>query len=141
LNSDDPPFRSFAQYLARWKTNRRFCESIDSAFVDWQITVIFYTALHAINTGAAHLGLKPTTHVGRNEMVKFNEAFAPVRTQYLRLYRLARFTRYDPDPEQWLPKQYLTVQVVVDQVLKPIENQVEALVGKGLNLPLIRMKV
>lgn len=107
--SDDPPFRRLEDYLEQWKRNRRCCASLDRQFVDWQITLIFYTALQAINAAAAHLGEKPCDHKSRNDLVKFNEAFAPVRTKYLLLYRLARFTRYDPKPDAWLPQEFLNV--------------------------------
>lgn len=138
--ADEIPFRKTDDYLRQWRRNRKCSASLGSEFVDWQITVIFYTALHAINAAAAHLGEKPCDHKTRNDLVKSNEAFANVRTNYLLLYRLSRFTRYDPDPDSWLPEKFLTAQAVVDQVLTPIENYVEVLIGRKLNLSPLKVK-
>lgn len=133
--NDDLQFAKLDEYLKQWRRNRQCCQAIDRKFPDWQITVAFYTALHAINAAAAHLGEKPCDHMQRNALVKSNQAFASVRVKYLRLYRLSRFTRYDPDPDAWLPPEYLNVQTVIDDLLTPIENQIQTLIGRNLNLP------
>ncbi len=135
----DAPFRRLEDYVGQWKRNRRCCASIDSQFKDWQVTAVFYTALHAINAAAAKLGEKPCDHNTRNTLIKSNETFVPVRTKYLLLYRLSRFTRYDPKPDDWLPQEYLTVQALVDDVLVPIERHVENLLGRDLGLPTLKI--
>jgi hypothetical protein len=138
--SDDPELRSIDDYLKQWKRNRRFCSTIDSEYKDWQVTATFYTALQAINAAAAFLGEKPANHTARNDLVKNNEVFVSVRKKYLLLYRLSRFTRYDPKPDEWLPPEYLTPQALVDEVLKPIEANIQTLIGKDLKLPAMTMK-
>jgi hypothetical protein len=40
---------SVDQHIAQWKHNRRCAQSIDSQFRDWQINVVFYAALHAVD--------------------------------------------------------------------------------------------
>jgi hypothetical protein len=61
-----------------------------------------------------------------------------MRNKYLNLYRISRVTRYDADPDRWLPPEYLTVNDLVDDLLKPIENGLEPLIHKrfeDLQLP------
>lgn len=138
--ADEIPFANLDAYLEQWRRNRRCCMLLDRQFVDWQITVLFYTALHAINAAAAFLGKNVCDHMQRNDLVKSNEAFAPVRVQYLRLYRLSRFTRYDPRPDEWIPERYMTVQAIADDLLIPIERQVESLIKRDLKLPALKVK-
>jgi hypothetical protein len=125
-----------AQYLKQWRHNRQFAKQIDSTFRDWQVNAVFYTALHAINAAAASLGIDVTDHTTRNNAVQTNESFAAVRSQYMNLYRICRVTRYDADPDLWLPEKYLTINDLVDDLLKPIENGLTALVGQIKHEPL-----
>ena len=105
---------------------------------DWQINVIFYTALHAVDAAIAKLGLRVTDHSERNEVVRTNGSFAAIRSPFLNLYRISRVTRYDADPDLWLPQQYLTVADLVEGLLKPIENGLEPLLGKQIRFePLV----
>jgi hypothetical protein len=115
------------QHLQQWQHNRRFVRSIAPQFRDWQINVIFYTALHAVDAALAHLGVQVSDHSNRNEQVKTNLSFAAVRSQYMDLYRISRITRYDPDPDSWLPERYLDVNDLVENLLKPIENGITPL--------------
>lgn len=116
------------RHVNQWRHNRRFAKSISSTFRDWQITAIFYTALHAIDAALAQLGVQVSNHGERNDTVKNNESFSTVRTHYMNLYRISRITRYDADPDSWLPKEYLTITDLVEHILKPIENGITHLV-------------
>ena len=73
------------QHLDQWKHNRQFAKSIGSNYRDWQINVVFYTALHVVDAALASLGVQVSDHSNRNEQVRTNEAFAEVRNQYLNL--------------------------------------------------------
>lgn len=110
------------RHVQQWKHNRRFAKTIDGTYRDWQITAIFYTALHAVDAALASLGVQVADHTARNDAVKTNGSFAAVRDQYINLYRISRITRYDADPDKWLPEEYLTVNDLVEGLLKPIEN-------------------
>ena len=121
------------QHLAQWKHNRRFSKSIDATFRDWQVNAIFYTALHAIDAAIAKLGMRVSDHQERNNIVRSNESFAAVRMPYLNLYRISRITRYDADPDAWLPQQYLTVADLVEQLLKPIEQGLTPILGRSIS--------
>lgn len=128
------------QHLDQWRHNRRFARTIDPEFRDWQINAIFYTALHAIDAALASLGVTVADHQERNGHVRDNASFAQVRTEYLDLYRISRVTRYDADPTQWLPEQYLTVADLVEDLLKPIENGLEPLLGKSVKFEPLPIK-
>lgn len=118
------------QHVDQWKHNRRFAKTIDRKYLYWQVTVIFYTALHVVDAALASLGVAVSHHTDRNEQVKNNGAFSAIRNQYLNLYRISRVTRYDPDPIRWLPQEYLSVNDLVENLLKPIENNLRPLINK-----------
>lgn len=118
------------QHIKQWKHNRAFAKTIDGSFPDWQINAIFYTALHCIDAALAQLKVSVSDHGERNEQVKTNGSFAQVRTQYLNLYRIARVTRYDAEPDNWIPQQYLNVADLVEDLLRPIENWLEPIIGR-----------
>lgn len=120
------------QHLTQWRHNRRFARSIDPAYRDWQVNAIFYTALHAVDAAIAKLSLRVTDHEARNQIVNTNSSFAAIRRPYRNLYRISRVTRYDADPELWLPSEYLTVTDLVEDLLRPIENGLEPLLGKAV---------
>jgi hypothetical protein len=117
------------QHIRQWKHNRRFAKTIDSTYRDWQINVIFYTALHAVDAAIAKLGLRVTNHDERKKVVLTNGSFAAVRNPFLELYRISRITRYDADPDQWIPEKYLEVNDLVEKLLKPIENGLTPVLG------------
>jgi hypothetical protein len=127
------------QHLDQWKHNRQFAKTIDRKYRDWQINVIFYTALHVIDAALASLGVCVVDHSQRNNEVRTNGSFAAVRTQYLDLYRISRVTRYDADPDQWLPQDYLNVNDLVENLLKPIENGVGSLISKSVKFDPLKL--
>ncbi len=131
---------SVQQHVAQWKHNRKFAQAIDRAYRDWQINVIFYAALHAVDAALTHLGVPVTNHETRNQAVRNNASLSGLRNNDLDLYRISKVTRYDADPDDWLPEQYLSVGDLVDHLLTPIERQVEALLGKTLGLAAIRVR-
>ncbi len=128
------------QHITQWKHNRRFAQSIGREYRDWQINVIFYAALHAVDAALAHLGVKVTDHEARNTAVRTNASLANIRVGYLDLYRISKVTRYDAEPDAWLPEKYLTVDDLVRELLLPIENNIERLIGRSLNLPQVKVQ-
>ena len=128
------------QHIEQWKHNRQFARTIDRKYRDWQINVIFYTALHIIDAALASLGVIVSEHTERNQQVRTNGSFAAVRNQYLDLYRISRVTRYDAEPDNWLPDQYLTVTDLVEHLLKPIENGVGPLINKSVKFEPLPLK-
>ncbi len=129
---DETQRQSVRRHVDQWRHNRRFAKTIARDYLDWQVTVIFYTALHLIDAALASLGLSVSDHAERNRQVRSNESFAGVRRSYLDLYRISRITRYDADPDQWLPERYLTIADLAEDLLKPIETTLGPLIDKSV---------
>jgi hypothetical protein len=128
------------QHITQWKHNRKCAQGVDCVYRDWQITIIFYTALHAVDAALKHLKIPVSNHEGRNEAVRTNASLASIRTKYLDLYRISKVTRYDADPDDWIPKEFLDVQSLAEAMLKPIEIEVERLIGKKLDLSTLKFQ-
>lgn len=109
-------------YLDQWKHNRDFARTIDPPYRDWQVTAVFYTALHLINAVLAKYNIVVERHTERNDEVRFNAVFDVVRNKYLNLFRICSVTRYDAEPDLWIPKNYLTINDLVNDLLTPIEQ-------------------
>ena len=118
-----------AQHVEQWKHNRRFATTVDATFRDWQVTAVFYTALHAVDAALAHLGIAVSSHEQRNSFVKSNASLTPVRNAYLHLHRLSLVTRYDTEPDKWLPREFQHVEELAAAWLRPIERHVKELIG------------
>jgi hypothetical protein len=118
------------QHLKQWQRNRKLATLIDSNYRDWQVNLIFYAALHIVDAALVKLGVTVSDHNGRNSHVKSNASFVSIRDPYLHLYRICRVTRYDPDPDNWIPKQFLTVADLADGLLKPVENGIGSIIPK-----------
>jgi len=128
------------KHIDQWKHNRKCAESIDRKYRDWQINVIFYAALHAVDAVMSHLGITIENHETRNTELRTNESFTGIRVNYLNLYRISKVTRYDADPDSWLPEQFLTVSDLVSHLLDPIEREVEQILGKKLKLSPVKVQ-
>ncbi len=128
------------KHVEQWKHNRRFAKTIDGQFRDWQINVIFYTALHLIDAALATVDLSVADHTDRNNHVRTNEFFSSVRTQYLDLYRISRITRYDAEPDTWIPQKYLVVSDLVADLLRPIENELGPMISKFVKFEPLELK-
>lgn len=123
---------SVEQHLKQWRHNRKFAKSIPREFRDWQVNAIFYTALHLVDAALAKLGVAVSDHLSRNETVWTNLAFVTVRNSYLNLYRISVVTRYDANPDGWIPRQYASVNDLADDLLKAVENGLGAIIGKNI---------
>ncbi len=120
-----------AQHRAKWLHNRAFLATIDDAFADWMATVMFYTALHAVETLFAHDG----THVHgghgpRNQTLKTYNRYKQVWKHYRPLFDAARTTRYEADANEWIAVQDVKSRLASDLY------RVEASVVKLTNQPL-----
>lgn len=61
-------------------------------YADWEITILFYSALHAINEHLFSMG-EPRSHSARNKLVYAK--MPHVRREYYALYALCRKVGYD----------------------------------------------
>jgi hypothetical protein len=127
------------EHVAQWQHNRKFAAQIDREFVDWQVIAIFYTALHIVDAALANLNVQVSDHTKRNQEITTNAALATIKYKYMNLYRICRVTRYDADPTSWLPKKYNSVNDLVEDLLRPIENYLFALIQKSGTAPALKL--
>jgi hypothetical protein len=129
---------SVESHINQWKHNREFLALIPALYSDWQMTVIFYVAVHAVDTLLAFDKIFPTSHEFRNGVLYRTNRYAEIRKSYGPMYNLARDIRYLADPKSWLPPEKIQAEVVMRH-LYPIEKSVQKLTGKDLALPLITL--
>jgi hypothetical protein len=71
---------------------------VNPTFEDWEITTLFYSALHLVDAYIMKLGLpRQRDHPDRNRLVRCDPRFQPIKHEYNRLYILCRAIRYDRD--------------------------------------------
>src|SRR5438034_628663 len=76
----------------------------ESAYLDWAVTLLFYTALHLINAVLIETGTAfdlPRDHMDRNVTVALK--LRPIYEDYRLLHRLSRTARYQPEKPKPTP--------------------------------------
>ncbi len=107
--------------------------TITDDYADWMVVVVFYTALHAVETLLANDRITVIAgHTARNQTLKSVNRYKQVWTHYRPLYDAARTARYDPTPTAWLPVQAIKSRLVVD--LYALEKSVQKLTGSTTQL-------
>ena len=87
----------FQQHLLRAKQNEvlaRELPKVDGFYVDWAITVLFYSALHYIDAYLAGKNKHPRNHQVRDEEVEANGAISDIFEDYRRLKDMSRSAPY-----------------------------------------------
>lgn len=64
-------------------------------FVDWQITALFYAALHYIDAYLAIKSVHPNNHEERNQYMGMVSHLKPIYVQYQDLQNRSRDARYE----------------------------------------------
>ena len=67
--------------------------SESSRYADWEITALFYSAVHAVDEYLHSMGEKPCNHRARNRLVY--KRMWHIRQDYYDLYSLCRRVRYE----------------------------------------------
>ena len=83
------------QHLSFAESNERFAGSIaalPTRFPDWEITVLFYSALHYADAFLSTQGIHPRNHDSRIESIKL---YISAWEDYRHLYRLSLGARYN----------------------------------------------
>ena len=62
-------------------------------YADWEITALFYSAVHAVDEYLLSIGEEPCSHQARNKMVRENIPHA--YRDYCALFTLCRKVRYE----------------------------------------------
>jgi hypothetical protein len=71
-----------------------FVSNVGNPFFDWQISGVFYSALHYVDAYFATLNIHPRTHAERTTFV--NLKLKPVYIDYRELLNESREARYEP---------------------------------------------
>ena len=83
------------QHLSLAESNERFAESIaelPTRFPDWEITVLFYSALHYVDAFLSTQGIHPRSHDSRIQSIR---SFINIWENYRDLYHLSLDARYN----------------------------------------------
>jgi hypothetical protein len=121
------------QHRDKWLHNRRFVSTIADEYADWMVTVLFYAALHAVETLLAHDRVMAIAgHTARNQTLKTVNRYRQVWIHYRPLYDAAHTAPYDPAPASWLPVDDVKSKLVV--TLYALEKSVLKLTGSASQL-------
>ena len=94
--------------------------------------MIFYTALHAIDSLLKHDDVKGVvSHNARNATLIKTNRYAQIWRHFQPLYDLSRTVRYLAKPGRWVSWDKIEVDVV-KRYLYPIEKSVQKLIGKNI---------
>lgn len=86
---------SLNQHLPLAESNERFAESIaalPTRFPDWEITVLFYSALHYVDAFLSTQGIHPRNHDSRIRSIR---SYINAWEDYRDLYHLSLDARYN----------------------------------------------
>jgi hypothetical protein len=109
--------------------NREFISILPDRFSDWMLTGVFYAAVHAVESLIAFDGLpNHTSHEARNQTLRTVRRYQQVWRHYRELYDASQTTRYDCDPNLWIPSADVKA-VWIPQYLYPLEQSVRKLIG------------
>lgn len=126
-------------HISQWTHNRGFLQTIRPQYPDWAVTAIFYTALHAIDALLAADKVQGIySHETRNRALMNTNRYARLWNLYQPLHDLSRTVRYLAEPERWVAWDDIDRQVI-RRYLYPIENSVQKLMNKELDLPTIEL--
>lgn len=71
------------------------------SYLDWVVTVAFYTALHYVDACLARYAIHPVTHGGRHgRNAEVSRRLRTVSAKYQTLYNKCRYARYVPLSER-----------------------------------------
>jgi len=83
------------QYLHNKKLLNLDAFSETGDYKDWYITILFYSAVHLVDTEFSKTGYHPTTHEKRNKNIITLSQLKEISSAYVALYVQSRRSRYD----------------------------------------------
>ncbi len=112
------------KHIQQYKKNKTLANSKilkQPEYRDWKVTIIYYSALHCIDSSYAEKGIHPLTHVNRREAFERLSGYDEILDDYDNLEMLSRKSRYNCVT--------ISNQEVEDALenLKTIENFIEKL--------------
>lgn len=82
------------EHLLKAKRNEQVAGALSKDFRDWQVTAIFYAALHYLEMHLAVEGHHPPSHEKRDPLIIKHRLLQNVWSPYKRLNVLSRNARY-----------------------------------------------
>jgi hypothetical protein len=85
-----------AEHKTKAEHNEYFVSTLNNPFFDWQVTALFYAALHYIQGYFVAKGVNPppSTHTIRNNHVANDKKLAAIYVDYRELQDESRSSRY-----------------------------------------------
>lgn len=130
---------SVHEHLNQWRHNRSFLSRIPAQYADWQVTVVFYVALQAVDALLIYDKVRIHHHDSRNHTLKMTNRYQKIWRCYRPLYDLSRKVRYLTHPDQWISSEQIKAQVL-SRYLYPIEQSVARLMNQPLDEPPINLQ-
>jgi len=89
-----------AEHKAKAEHNEYFVSTLGNPFFDWQVTALFYSALHYIQAYFVAKGINPppSTHTMRNNHVSNDPTLRTIYVDYRELQNESRSSRYGVTP-------------------------------------------
>lgn len=85
------------KHIEQYRKNKKLANTDllkENEYMDWRIVVIFYAAMHYIDSSYANL-MHPTTHKSRKKYLQVNSKYDEIIDDYENLEMLSRKSRYD----------------------------------------------
>ena len=84
-----------AEHISKADRNEAFAVTVSkTAYLDWAVTIIFYSALHYVDAVLAVSGIHPDNHAQRGAAIGTNATLRVVRGEYRILETLSQNARY-----------------------------------------------
>jgi hypothetical protein len=91
-----PDVATHQQQVAHNQQVIAYLQQAGDRYLDWVVTVMFYTALHLVDQVLAHhAGLHPRNHRQRHAAMSQQSSLAPVYRDYRELEHQSRRSRYE----------------------------------------------
>lgn len=84
-----------AEHISKAERNEKFAETVSkTAYIEWAVTMLFYSALHYVDAILAASAVHPETHTQRGDAIGTNPTLQAVRAEYRILETLSKNARY-----------------------------------------------
>ncbi len=86
------------KHIEQYKKNKSLANSKymkQTQFKDWRIVIIFYAAMHYLDSSYADVNNHPKTHKKRKEFLDMTPQYDEIIDEYDNLEMLSRKSRYD----------------------------------------------
>jgi uncharacterized protein (UPF0332 family) len=83
------------EHISKAERNEKFAQTVaQTAYLDWAVTITFYSALHYVDAILAVSGVHPDSHTQRGDAIGTNATLRTVRPEYRILETLSQNARY-----------------------------------------------